>query len=95
MLNLGANFFNDSILPYLNTLTSLTTLILSDNSIEGSRTKQGIYITMCTVNFHSIFTILFLLNNLDESDIIVIDKIYIFLNRISKFDKPASVGFKR
>ncbi|XP_052300926.1 receptor-like protein 1 isoform X43 [Citrus sinensis] len=44
MLNLGDNFFNDSILPYLNTLTSLTTLILSDNSIEGSRTKQGIYI---------------------------------------------------
>ncbi|ESR40695.1 hypothetical protein CICLE_v10026792mg [Citrus x clementina] len=42
MLNLGDNFFNDSILPYLNTLTSLTTLILSDNSIEGSRTKQGL-----------------------------------------------------
>ncbi|KAK9229478.1 hypothetical protein WN944_022440 [Citrus x changshan-huyou] len=42
MLNLGANFFNDNILPYLNTLTSLTTLILSDNSIEGSRTKQGL-----------------------------------------------------
>ncbi|KAH9715392.1 Receptor-like protein 1 [Citrus sinensis] len=41
-LNLGHNFFNDSILPYLNTLTSLTTLILSNNSIEGSRTKQGL-----------------------------------------------------
>ncbi|XP_052300219.1 receptor-like protein 14 isoform X7 [Citrus sinensis] len=42
ILDLGGNFFNDSILPYLNTLTSLTTLILSDNSIEGSRTKQGL-----------------------------------------------------
>ncbi|GAY62756.1 hypothetical protein CUMW_220310 [Citrus unshiu] len=42
ILNLGFNFFDDSILPYLNTLTSLTTLILNFNSIEGSRTKQGI-----------------------------------------------------
>ncbi|GAY59117.1 hypothetical protein CUMW_192110 [Citrus unshiu] len=42
MLNLGDNVFNDSILPYLNTLTSLTTLILSGNSIKGSRTKQGL-----------------------------------------------------
>ncbi|KAH9667062.1 Receptor-like protein 15 [Citrus sinensis] len=41
-LNLAFNFFNDSILPYLNTLTSLTTLILSANKIEGSRTKQGL-----------------------------------------------------
>ncbi|GAY62748.1 hypothetical protein CUMW_220260, partial [Citrus unshiu] len=42
MLNLGFNYFNDNILPYLNTLTSLTTLILNWNSIEGSRTKQGL-----------------------------------------------------
>ncbi|KAH9666966.1 Receptor-like protein 1 [Citrus sinensis] len=42
ILDLGDSSFNDSILPYLNTLTSLTTLILSDNSIEGSRTKQGL-----------------------------------------------------
>ncbi|GAY67373.1 hypothetical protein CUMW_255930 [Citrus unshiu] len=42
MLNLHLNFFNDSILPYLNTLTSLTTLNLRSNSIEGSRTKQGL-----------------------------------------------------
>ncbi|GAY31897.1 hypothetical protein CUMW_272690 [Citrus unshiu] len=42
MLNLAFNDFNDSILPYLNTLTSLTTLILNWNSIEGSRTKQGL-----------------------------------------------------
>ncbi|XP_006427458.2 receptor-like protein 9DC1 [Citrus clementina] len=42
MLNLGNNDFNDSILPYLNTLTSLTTLNLRYNSIEGSRTKQGL-----------------------------------------------------
>ncbi|KAH9715266.1 Receptor-like protein 14 [Citrus sinensis] len=41
-LNLGFNYFNDSILPYLNTLTSLTTLNLRYNSIEGSRTKQGL-----------------------------------------------------
>ncbi|KDO37546.1 hypothetical protein CISIN_1g0457151mg, partial [Citrus sinensis] len=40
MLNLGNNDFNDNILPYLNTLTSLTTLNLRYNSIEGSRTKQ-------------------------------------------------------
>ncbi|GAY67381.1 hypothetical protein CUMW_255980, partial [Citrus unshiu] len=42
ILNLGDNFFNDNILPYLNTLTSLTTLNLYYNSIEGSRTKQGL-----------------------------------------------------
>ncbi|KAH9715325.1 hypothetical protein KPL71_021009 [Citrus sinensis] len=42
ILNLGNNRLNDSILSYLNTLTSLTTLILCDNSIEGSRTKQGL-----------------------------------------------------
>ncbi|GAY61728.1 hypothetical protein CUMW_212230 [Citrus unshiu] len=42
ILNLEDNLFNDSILPYLNTLTSLTTLILNYNFIEGSRTKQGI-----------------------------------------------------
>ncbi|KAL9463092.1 hypothetical protein AB3S75_000988 [Citrus x aurantiifolia] len=42
MLNLGYNLFNDSILPYLNTLTSLTTLILGGNNIDGSRTKQGL-----------------------------------------------------
>ncbi|GAY59114.1 hypothetical protein CUMW_192090 [Citrus unshiu] len=41
-LNLGFNSFNDSILPYLNTLTSLTTLNLHYNKIEGSRTKQGL-----------------------------------------------------
>ena len=43
-LNLGVNRFNNSILPYLNTLTSLTTLILRSNYIEGWRTKQGIYV---------------------------------------------------
>ncbi|KAH9666999.1 Receptor-like protein 14 [Citrus sinensis] len=42
ILNLGFNFFIDSILPYLNTLTSLTTLNLRYNKIEGSRTKQGL-----------------------------------------------------
>ncbi|KAH9723268.1 Receptor-like protein 15 [Citrus sinensis] len=42
ILDLGCNFFNDSILPYLNTLTSLTTLILYSNSIEGSGTMQGL-----------------------------------------------------
>ncbi|KAH9678454.1 Receptor-like protein 14 [Citrus sinensis] len=42
ILNLGDNRFNDSILRYLNTLTSLTTLILRFNNIEGSRTKQGL-----------------------------------------------------
>ncbi|KAH9667078.1 Receptor-like protein 13 [Citrus sinensis] len=42
MLNLGYNLFNDSILPYLNTLSSLTTLILAGNNIDGSRTKQGL-----------------------------------------------------
>ncbi|GAY61726.1 hypothetical protein CUMW_212230 [Citrus unshiu] len=42
ILNLEDNLFNDSILPYLNTLTSLTTLILNYNFIEGSRTKQGL-----------------------------------------------------
>ncbi|KAH9715285.1 Receptor-like protein 1 [Citrus sinensis] len=41
-LNLEYNFFNDSILPYLNTLTSLTTLNLHYNKIEGSRTRQGL-----------------------------------------------------
>ncbi|KDO65528.1 hypothetical protein CISIN_1g048227mg, partial [Citrus sinensis] len=34
ILNLGDNRFNDSILRYLNTLTSLTTLILRFNNIE-------------------------------------------------------------
>ncbi|KAH9715342.1 Receptor-like protein 1 [Citrus sinensis] len=41
-LNLEYNFFNDSILPYLNILTSLTTLNLHYNKIEGSRTRQGL-----------------------------------------------------
>ena len=45
ILNLCDNFFDDSILPYLNTLTSLTTLNLYYNCIEGSRIKQGIYIS--------------------------------------------------
>ncbi|KAK9232330.1 hypothetical protein WN943_022576 [Citrus x changshan-huyou] len=43
-LNLGGDFLNDNILPYLNTLTSLTTLNLRSNNIEGSRVKQGIYV---------------------------------------------------
>ncbi|KAH9667058.1 Receptor-like protein 15 [Citrus sinensis] len=42
ILNLCDNFFDDSILPYLNTLTSLTTLNLYYNCIEGSRIKQGL-----------------------------------------------------
>ncbi|KAH9715269.1 hypothetical protein KPL71_020994 [Citrus sinensis] len=42
ILNLGGNFFNDNILPYLNTLTSLTTLNLRSNNIEGSRIKHGL-----------------------------------------------------
>ncbi|KDO47440.1 hypothetical protein CISIN_1g035976mg, partial [Citrus sinensis] len=42
ILNLEANHFNDSILPYLNTLISLTTLILRENNIEGSRTIEGL-----------------------------------------------------
>lgn len=41
VLNLRYNYFNDSILPYLNKLTSLTTLYLRQNSIEGSNPKEG------------------------------------------------------
>ncbi|KAH9715298.1 Receptor-like protein 13 [Citrus sinensis] len=52
MLNLGFNYVNDSILPYLNTLTSLTTLNLSYNKIEGSRTKQGIHIRFRPADIH-------------------------------------------
>ncbi|KAH9715378.1 Receptor-like protein 15 [Citrus sinensis] len=42
ILNLGYNYFDDSIFLYLNALTSLTTLILRENNIQGSRTKQGL-----------------------------------------------------
>ncbi|KAH9667138.1 Receptor-like protein 14 [Citrus sinensis] len=42
ILNLEGNNFNDIILPYLNTLTSLTTLILRGNKIEGSKSRQGL-----------------------------------------------------
>ncbi|KAH9715362.1 Receptor-like protein 14 [Citrus sinensis] len=42
VLNLRYNYFNDSILPYLNKLTSLTTLYLRQNSIEGSNLKEGL-----------------------------------------------------
>ncbi|KAH9667133.1 Receptor-like protein 14 [Citrus sinensis] len=42
VLNLRYNYFNDSILPYLNKLTSLTTLYLRQNSIEGSNPKEGL-----------------------------------------------------
>ena len=52
MLNLGNNDFNDSILPYLNTLTSLTTLNLGYNSIEGSGTMQGIPIRFRPADIH-------------------------------------------
>ncbi|KAH9667072.1 Receptor-like protein 14 [Citrus sinensis] len=41
ILNLEANHFNDSILPSTS-LISLTTLILRDNNIEGSRTIEGL-----------------------------------------------------
>ncbi|KAL5836681.1 hypothetical protein ACOSQ3_013850 [Xanthoceras sorbifolium] len=42
ILDLGNNNFNSSILPCLTTLTSLKTLILTDNNLEGFNTKQGL-----------------------------------------------------
>ncbi|KAH9667079.1 Receptor-like protein 13 [Citrus sinensis] len=41
ILNLNYNNFNDSVLPYLNTLTSLTTLNLYYNRIGGLNPSQG------------------------------------------------------
>ncbi|KDO47437.1 hypothetical protein CISIN_1g0470352mg, partial [Citrus sinensis] len=42
ILNLNYNNFNDSVLPYLNTLTSLTTLNLYYNRIGGLNPSQGL-----------------------------------------------------
>ncbi|KAJ4718464.1 putative Leucine-rich receptor-like kinase family protein [Melia azedarach] len=42
ILNLSYNKFNDSILPYLATLSSLVTLNLYDNRIEGLKPKRGL-----------------------------------------------------
>ncbi|KAK1571845.1 hypothetical protein Q3G72_023991 [Acer saccharum] len=41
MLNLGGNGFNSSILSYLTTTTSLTTLILKSNNLEDFNPRQG------------------------------------------------------
>ncbi|KAK0593454.1 hypothetical protein LWI29_036953 [Acer saccharum] len=41
MLNLGGNRFNSSILSYLTTTTSLTTLILKSNNLKDFNPRQG------------------------------------------------------
>ncbi|TXG48860.1 hypothetical protein EZV62_024735 [Acer yangbiense] len=41
MLNLGGNGFNSSILSYLTSTTSLTTLILYSNNLEDFNPRQG------------------------------------------------------
>ncbi|KAH9667039.1 Receptor-like protein 56 [Citrus sinensis] len=52
ILNLGGNFFNDNILPYLNTLTSLTTLNLRSNNIEGLADLRNLQVLDLTWNLN-------------------------------------------
>lgn len=64
-LDLGVNFYDTSVLPYLNEAVSLKTLILHDNLFKGgfpvqgrySRTNQTIYMSLTLKVFFTLFLI--------------------------------------
>lgn len=84
ILNLGDNRFNKTIIKQLSGLTSLKTLVVSNNHIEGLFPSQGIAYSFNILSNHS--TIIYFFNF-----IFFLEPSY----RIIYFWKLDDTGFKR